>query len=99
PRPTGSPAWYGAPSALAWAAVALTTLPVTSERDPDWLSARRELSTVLSAASTCARGGHTAVSTNRSPACSEGGMSDGLQLTHHLRSCVTSRSWPRYLHT
>ena len=84
---------------MAWWAVAFTTLPVTSERDPDCAMALGELSTVPSAASTCPRAGHTACSTNRSPARSPGKIADGLQLTHQLRFRVTSCSWPWYFQT
>src|SRR3984957_15513348 len=55
PAPIWSPAWYGAPSALAWALVAATTVPVSSEMEPDWAITEGELSSVPSAASTGAR--------------------------------------------
>ncbi len=64
----GSPAWYGAPSALAWAAVAATTLPVSRAMEPEDAITAGELSSVPSAASTGARGGQVACSVNRSPA-------------------------------
>ncbi len=72
PCPIRSPARWGAPSALAWAAVAVTTLPVSSEIEPDSWIAWSELSMVPSAASTGARAGQAALSTNRSPARSPG---------------------------
>ncbi len=72
PWPIRSPFWYGAPRALACAAVAATTLPVSSEMEPDSAIAAGELSTVPSDARTCPLAGHTALSTNRSPARSPG---------------------------
>src|SRR6266702_3294651 len=72
PRPTGSPALYGAPSSFARAAVARATMPVSSAIDPDWATVAGELSTVPSAASICALAGQEPLSVNRSPFLSSG---------------------------
>ncbi len=69
PWPIWSPAWYGAPSALACALVAATTVPVSSSSDPDWACMAVELSWVVpSAARMAARAGQTALSAKCSPA-------------------------------
>ncbi len=52
--------------------MAATTVPVSSEMEPDWAITEGELSSVPSAASTAARAGQTALSANRSPARSRG---------------------------
>ena len=72
PWPIRSPFWYGGPSDFAWAAVAATTVPVSSAMEPDWAAAVGELSAVPSEASTAPRAGQTACSANRSPAFSRG---------------------------